>query len=85
LNITAKRIMEYIASQAHYKTGAAMKIGSYGTKRSAFNHMFRLHNGKGFPKDLDDEISVAWKGFSRATTKKTQQQNQNRNNDMMVL
>ena len=41
--ITVQRFMEYLASQAHYLTGSVLKSGSYGTKRSAFRHMFRLH------------------------------------------
>jgi hypothetical protein len=39
-NITVQRFMEYLATQAHYLTGRVLKSGSYGTKRSAFHHMF---------------------------------------------
>lgn len=72
-NITVQRFMEYLASQAHYLTGRVLKSGSYGTKRSAFTHMYRLHNGKGFPPDFDSELSLAWRGFMRTMAKNNEQ------------
>lgn len=72
-NITVQRFMEYLASQAHYITGKVLKSGSYGTKRSAFRHMFRLHNGKGFATEFDSEMSLAWRGFMRTMAKQNVQ------------
>jgi hypothetical protein len=70
-NITPKRLMEYLASQANSVTGKALGIGSYNSKRSAFRHLFRLHNGAGYPPDFEDELKMAWRGFTRRMTKET--------------
>ena len=63
--ITAKRFMEYLGSQGHFSLGRFLKVGSYGMKRSALNHLFRVHNGYGFPKRFSDELSMLWSGFRR--------------------
>ena len=71
--VTVQRFMEYLASQAHYLTGRVLKSGSYGTKRSAFRHMFRLHNGRGFSAEFENELALAWRGFMRTMAKNNEQ------------
>ena len=85
--ITVQRFMEYLASQAHYITGRVLKSGSYGTKRSAFRHMFRLHNGQGFPTQFEGELSIAWRGFMRTMAKQNAPELSGHSNkiDMMMM
>jgi hypothetical protein len=72
--------MEFVASQAHYLSGRALKSGSYGTKRSSFRHMIRLHNGTGFPSLFADELAVAWRGFTPTLAKGTNDDRQQTRN-----
>ncbi len=59
--------MEYISGQANQKTRKPLSKAGYGSKRSAFFHLVRVHNGMGPSLVFEAELRTLWKGFTRQT------------------
>jgi hypothetical protein len=50
--------------------GSYLSSSSYGNKRSALYHLFRLHNRVGFTKNFTNELTNLFKGFNREIAQK---------------
>lgn len=50
--------------------GSYLSSSSYGNKRSALFHLFRLHNRVGFTKNFTNELTNLFKGFNREIAQK---------------
>ena len=64
-NITAEDYADYLGQQVHYRTGANLSPGGYSGKRSAMHHLFRCHNGYGFPPIWESELRRFYSGLTR--------------------
>lgn len=61
--ITPTRYMNYIMSLSGRRTARHLSKSSYGSKRAALFHLFRLHNKLGFSPDFKVELGNLFKGF----------------------
>jgi hypothetical protein len=59
--------MDYISSQANQKTRKPLSKAGYSSKRSAYFHLVRVHNGMGPSAEFEAELRTLWKGFTRQT------------------
>ena len=67
--LTPMGYMHYIASLRHKKTHGYLSKSSYGTKRSALRHLFRLQNQLGFPANFGIELGNLYRGLHRKIAK----------------
>jgi hypothetical protein len=67
--ITPEAYMLYIEQCRNARTKKYLSKSSYGGKRSALFHLFRLHNEIGFPEAFQTRLKVLYKGFFRNLTK----------------
>jgi hypothetical protein len=59
--ITPKGFMKFLLdSRDRY-----MSESTYNNRRSSLNHLFRCHNGSGFPNGFESELSTLFRGFTR--------------------
>ena len=79
-NITPDRYMEYII-QLRAPRKRYLSPSAYGNKRSAFYHLFRLHNRNGFPPDFRQHLGNLFRGFKREVVLANQAQNNNEDDD----
>ena len=63
--IKPEDFMEYVAPLRNKKTLEFLSQSSYGNRRAAFNHIFRSHNGTGFPPIFQLRLAILYKGFYR--------------------
>ena len=68
--ITPESFMDYVMSNRRdaRRGGGYLGKSAYGNKRSAFNHLFRCHNRRGFPEDFNSELGNLYRGFYRNIT-----------------
>jgi hypothetical protein len=64
--LTADLYMDYLSRQRH--TRAFLSKLAYGVKKACAFHLFRLHNGSGFPPVFNSNITNLLKGFFRVLT-----------------
>ena len=67
--LTPMGYMHYIASLRHKTTHGYLSKSSYGTKRSALRHLFRLQNQLGFPANFSIELGNLYRGLHRKIAK----------------
>jgi hypothetical protein len=69
--VTPSRYMHYLIHDVPNtrNPGTWLSPSSYGNKRSAFNHLFRLHNRTGFPAAFNAELGILMRGFKRQIAK----------------
>ena len=67
--ITPEAHMLHIEQCRNARTQKYLSKSSYGGKRSALFHFFRLHNEIGFPEAFQTRLKVLYKGFFRNLTK----------------
>jgi len=60
--------MKYVLSLKHPKRGGSLSKSSYGSKRAALYHLFRVHNRTGMPPDIASQLTNLFKGFYRELT-----------------
>lgn len=75
--ITPSRYMDYILSITGSGTVQYLSKSSYGNKRSALFHLFRMHNRTGYGAQFGLELTNLFRGFFRSLT-------QRRNNEKIV-
>jgi hypothetical protein len=64
--ITPEIYMMYAQQLRNQRSRAYLSKEAYGVKRSAFFHLFRYHNGNGYPSDAFRlRISNLFRGFNR--------------------
>ena len=63
--ITPAGFMGYISSLRNQRTGRMLSKSSYGNKRSALFHLFRLQNKVGFTEEFNMELGNLYRGFNR--------------------
>lgn len=67
--VTPRGFMEYLLTLRHSSTGGYLSKSSYGNKRAALFHLFRLHNGMGYRDGFRLELANLFKGFYRNIVK----------------
>jgi hypothetical protein len=75
--VTPPRYMDYILSITGAGNIKYLSKSSYGNKRSALFHLFRMHNRTGYSTHFRLELTNLFKGFFRSLT-------QHRNNEQIV-
>ncbi len=63
--ITADGFMKYLLSLKHPTRGGSLSKSSYGSKRAALFHLYRVHNRTGMPLDITSQLANLFKGFYR--------------------
>jgi hypothetical protein len=63
--LTADLYMDYLSRQWHSRSGAFLSKSAYGVKKACAFHLFRLHNGSGFPPVFNANITNLLRGFYR--------------------
>jgi hypothetical protein len=71
--LSANTYMNYIRTLRNKKTGNYLSRSAYGVKRSALFHLYRLHNGNGYPEAFKLKLSNLFKGFYRVMVQRRRQ------------
>jgi len=68
--ITPEGFMNYVLSLRHPSRGGSLSRSSYGSKRAALFHLFRVHNRTGMPPEFANQLSYLFRGFYRTLTQR---------------
>ncbi|KAL7575923.1 hypothetical protein ACA910_000722 [Epithemia clementina (nom. ined.)] len=61
--LSAESFMQFISLLRSWRNGLYLSKSTYGNKRAAFNHFFRLHNRLGYPEQFKLELANLYRGF----------------------
>ena len=66
--LTPEYFITYLTTLRSKRNGNYLSNSSYNTHRAALFHLFRKHNGQGYPDDFGKGLKVLHKGFKRLIT-----------------
>jgi hypothetical protein len=72
-SLSANTYIHYIRTLRNKRTGNYLSRSAYGVKRSALFHLYRLHNGNGYPEAFKLRLSNLFKGFYRVMVQRRRQ------------